>query len=134
MPWDMTQLDPPTPSAALNAREQLELFIAQAQFRLSMVALGIYFLVLIVFLGVLQFVGKDNQLTLAVLLLQPLSILIGSLGAFWLQRARGNTATDAGATQVTTSSTPQGQTTTTIAPAPPIMPSAAPPPNSPASG
>lgn len=110
MPWDMTRLEPPSTTAPITAREQLDLFRAMAQFRLSVVALGIYFIVLCIFLGVLPYVGKDNQLTLAVLLLQPISILIGALGAFWLQRSSG---TEPQPQSVTTTATP-GQTTTTI--------------------
>ena len=127
MPWDMTRLDPPPSSATMSAREQLDLFRAMAQFRLSMVALGIYFVVLIIFLVVLRYIAQDNQLTIAVLLLQPVSILIGSLGAFWLQRSSGQEPPAVSPSVTTTATT--GQTTTTIgaAPATALPPVPAPP-------
>jgi hypothetical protein len=117
-PIDMTRLDPPPTAAALTAREQLELYVAMAQFRFGMVALGVYFLVLIAFLCVIQFIAKDNQLTLAVLLFQPITLLVGGVGAFWFQRAR-NAAQDSAPSVTTTTTTPAGGTVTTVAPAAP---------------
>lgn len=137
MPLDMTKLDPPPTTAQLTAKEQLELYVAQAQFRLSMVSMGIYFVILAIFLAVLQWISKDNQLTLAVLLLQPLTLLIGNLASFWLQRTRPQQTEQQGLPTVTTSATPTGSTTTVTPPAtaaqsavasvtpPPVQPGAA---------
>lgn len=109
-------------------RIRLAMYTAISQRRITYAIVGAYIFVIVISVFFLMpRLTADNQLTIAVLILNPISIGVGIIVAFWFQRSRDNPAD--GSVPVTATTTSPGGSTTTIASGTPVPT----PPNPPAS-
>jgi hypothetical protein len=106
----------------MTAKDELDMFRAGGQYSITLVSLGIYAVVLALFLFFMHKLPADQRLTIAVLLLTPLAGIINSAAAFWLNRSREDGAEKP--PTITASSTPGGGSQAIVTPAGNLTPGA----------